>query len=66
MAKKEKSYNESIKELEEILARIEDGDLDVDVLTKEVKRASELIKICKDKLYKTDEEIKKIFDKIDE
>ena len=65
MAKKEKSYSESVKELEEILARIEDGDLDVDVLTTEIKKASELIKACKEKLYKTDEEIKKILDKIE-
>lgn len=65
MAKKEKNYTESIKELEEILERIESGDLDVDVLSAEVKRASELIKNCKEKLYKTDEEIKKILDKIE-
>lgn len=65
MAKKEKSYTDSIKELEEILERIESGDLDVDVLSSEVKKASELIKNCKEKLYKTDEEIKKILDKID-
>ncbi|MDR1808847.1 MAG: exodeoxyribonuclease VII small subunit [Prevotella sp.] len=65
MPQKEKSYNESIKELEAILARIEDGGSDVDVLAGEVARAAELIKICKDKLYKTDEEIKKVLDKLD-
>lgn len=65
MAKKEKTYSESIKELEEILDKIESGDLEVDVLTTEIKKASELIKFCKDKLYKTDEEIKKLFDEIE-
>lgn len=65
MAKKEKTYSESIKELEEILERIENGDLDVDVLTEEIKKASALIKLCKEKLYKTDEEVKKILDKIE-
>jgi exodeoxyribonuclease VII small subunit len=65
MTPKEKSYNESIKELEDILARIESGNLDVDILTEEVKRASTLIKNCKDKLYRTDEEIKKILEKLD-
>ncbi len=65
MAKKEISYTKSIKELEEILERIENNDLDVDVLTQEIKKASELIKSCKEKLYKTDEEIKKILDKIE-
>ena len=65
MAKKEKSYTESIKELENILARIESEELDVDMLTQEIKKASELIKTCKEKLYKTDEQIKKILDNID-
>jgi len=65
MAKKEKSYAESIQELENILSRIESGDLDVDLLAGEIKKASELIKNCKEKLYKADEEIKKILDKIE-
>ena len=65
MAKKEISYTESIKELEKILERIENDDLDVDILTQEIKKASELIKACKEKLYKTDEEIKKILDNIE-
>lgn len=65
MAKKEKSYTESMLELQQILTRIEQGELDVDILTEEVKKASELIKFCKEKLYKTDEDIKKILDKID-
>ena len=65
MAKKEKSYTEAITELEKILEKIESGDLDVDVLSEEIKKASELLKLCKDKLYKTDEEIKKILDNLD-
>jgi len=65
MAKKEKTYNEAVQELQEILDRIESGDLDVDVLTQEIKKASVLIKYCKDKLYKADEEIKKVLDNLD-
>lgn len=65
MAKKEKSYTEAISELEKILEKIESGDLDVDVLSEEIKKASALLKLCKDKLYKTDEEIKKILDNLD-
>lgn len=65
MAKKEKTYSESVKELEEILERIESGELEVDVLAQEIKKASELIKNCKEKLYKTDEEIKKVLDSIE-
>lgn len=65
MAKREKSYTEALSELQNILDKIESGDLDVDVLTDEIKKASELIKLCKDKLYKTDVQIKKIIDEID-
>ncbi len=65
MAKKEKSYNEAISELEQILDKIESGDLEVDVLGDEIKKASQLLKFCKDKLFKTDAEIKKILDTLD-
>ena len=65
MAKKEKSYTESMQELQIILDKIESGDLDVDVLSEELKKASELLKFCKDKLYKTDVAIKKILDNLD-
>lgn len=65
MAKKEKTYNEAIQELQQILDRIESGDLDVDILTQEIKKASVLIKYCKNKLYKADEEIKKVLDSLD-
>lgn len=65
MAKKDQSYTESIVELQKILDKLESGDMDVDVLTEEIKRASVLLKLCKDKLYKTDLEIKKILDSLD-
>ncbi len=65
MAKKEKSYKQSIKELEEILDRIENREMDIDILAVEIKKASALIKNCKEKLFKTDEEIKKILDDIE-
>lgn len=65
MAKKEKTYNEAVSELQKILDRIESGDLDVDVLTEEIKKASLLLQFCKDKLYKADTEIKKVLESLD-
>ncbi|NMB49148.1 MAG: exodeoxyribonuclease VII small subunit [Bacteroidales bacterium] len=59
------TYSEAKKELEAIVAAIESGELDVDALTEKVKRASELIAFCKEKLTKTDEELQKILDEID-
>ena len=65
MAKKEKTYTEALQELQGILDKLESGDMDVDVLSEEIKKASSLLKLCKDKLYKTDLEIKKVLDNLD-
>lgn len=62
---KEQTYGEAMAELQRIMEHLENDALDVDVLMEKVKRASVLIKFCKDKLYKTNEEIQKILDKIE-
>ncbi len=61
MAKKEFSFNDAVNEIEKILRTIESGDLDVDKLAAEVKRASELIRQCQKKLRSTEEEINSVF-----
>jgi exodeoxyribonuclease VII small subunit len=61
MAKKEFSFSEAVTEIEKILNKIESGELDVDKLAVEVKRASELIRKCQAKLRTTEEEINSIF-----
>jgi exodeoxyribonuclease VII small subunit len=61
MAKKEFSFSDAVKDIEEILKKIETGNLDVDKLSDEVKRASDLIKQCQNKLRTTEEEINSIF-----
>lgn len=57
---KEQKYETAMKQLEETVQKMESSELDIDSLAKELKHAQELIKFCKDKLYKTEEEIKKI------
>ena len=57
-----KNYSDAMKQLEDIVRRMESGDLDIDSLTKELKTAQSLIKLCKDKLYKTEKEIKKMME----
>ena len=64
MEKKE-TYNEAVEKLRAIVEEIEKGELDVDVLSEKVKEATRLIKLCKEKLYKTDEEVKKILEELD-
>ena len=61
MAKKDFSFSEAVVEIEDILKKIESGELDVDKLSVEVKRASELIRQCQKKLRTTEEEINSIF-----
>ena len=57
---KDPTYNEAIVEIEEILQRIESGELDVDELTDNVKRVAYLLEMCKKKLRTTETEIQKV------
>ena len=62
MAKKEINYEEAVRQLEAIVNKAENDELGIDELTEQLKQAQALIKLCKDKLTKTDAEIKKILD----
>jgi len=59
---KDPTYNEAILEIEEILQKIESGELDVDELTDKVKRVAFLLETCKKKLRSTESEIQKVID----
>ena len=58
--KQEQKYEAAFAELQTIVRKMENDELDIDQMSEQLKRAQELIKLCKDKLTKTDEEIKKI------
>ncbi|MBD9074242.1 MAG: exodeoxyribonuclease VII small subunit [Prevotella sp.] len=60
MSKEEMKYEKAVCELEEIVDKMERDELDIDQLSEQLKRAKVLVKLCKDKLTKTDEEIKKL------
>ena len=53
-------YEEAVNRLEEIVKKMENDELDIDQLSTQLKRAQELIKLCKDKLTKTETDIKNI------
>ena len=57
---KDIKYEAAYAELQAIVHKMENDELDIDQMSEQLKRAQELIKLCKDKLTKTDEEIKKI------
>jgi len=57
---KDIKYEAAYAELQAIVRKMENDELDIDQMAELLKRAQELIRLCKDKLTKTDEEIKKI------
>lgn len=60
MKKNEITYNAAVENIEDIIARLGDNEMDIDMLSKEVKRASELIAICKEKLRDASKEVEEI------
>lgn len=63
---KKTSYQEAIAEIEEILVKIESNELDIDELAEKVKRVAFLLKLCKDKLQKTNEEVERILGELED
>ena len=57
---KEINYEDAVRQLEDIVRKMENDELDIDSLSTELKKAQALIKQCKDKLTKTDEEIRQL------
>jgi exodeoxyribonuclease VII small subunit len=60
MSKKSIQYSEAIEELNSILEGLESERIDVDEVSLKVKRAVELIRFCREKIAKTEMEVKKI------
>ena len=62
MAKKELTYAEAMAEIEKILERLRNEEMNVDGLAAEVKRATELIASCKARLRKTEADVSKVLE----
>ena len=56
----EMNYESALKQLEETVEKMERGEMNLDAMGKEIRNAQQLIKQCKDKLTKTEEEINAI------
>jgi exodeoxyribonuclease VII small subunit len=59
------NYSEAFEELQAIVSEIEEGEISVDELSAKVKRAAQLIKICKTKLASTEEDVNKILQELE-
>ena|GEM_PF-469427 len=67
MAKnREMTYSQALHELEKIVAEIESEEVEIDLLAEKIKRASDLISLCRRKLKAADEEVKKVLSAMDE
>ena len=59
------NYTQAFEELQKIVTEIESGKISVDELSDKVKRATQLIMICKEKLTATEEDVNKILKDIE-
>lgn len=65
MAKKVIKYSEAVEKLNEILSELESERVDVDDVAVKVKEAVELIKLCRERIEKTELEVVKIVKEFD-
>ncbi len=54
------SFSVAMKELESILERIDGDGIDIDHLATELRRATELLELCRGKIRKADVEVSQI------
>lgn len=60
MANKEKNFEESLIELENIVKELEAGNIDLDKAIDKYSEAMKLAKVCSDKLNNATEKVNKI------
>ncbi|MBO5787582.1 MAG: exodeoxyribonuclease VII small subunit [Bacteroidaceae bacterium] len=58
------TYTAAVARLEEIMTAVQDGRVDIDELSGLLKEATELLRFCNDRLYKVDEEVKRLLDEL--
>ncbi len=63
MSEEKLTYEKAVGEIEQILRKIEQGEMGVDELTEKVERATRLLKWCRDRLHQTGEQVEKILSK---
>jgi len=66
MSKKGLTYENAMAEIEMIVEGIENNQFSIDELSEKVKRISELVLFCKEKLRQTEEQVNKIINEIKE
>lgn len=62
----EMTYTKAMAELEGIVAKMQSENCDIDSLAGYTSRALELLKFCREKLFATDQEVKKCLDSLNQ
>ena len=62
----ELSFSQAMEELESVLRRIEGGEVDIDLLSRELGRAAELLEMCRKKIRRAEVEVQQIVEAIEE
>ncbi len=60
------SFREAMEELEGILERIEGEEVDIDRLASELRRAAQLLDLCRGKIRKAEVEVTQIVQSLEE
>ncbi len=58
--KKDKSYQEALQELQELVAKIENPDSNLETISQDVRKALDLVKYCQLQLRSYEEDIEKL------
>jgi exodeoxyribonuclease VII small subunit len=62
---KQPSYGKAAARLEEILVKIEEGQVDIDELSGLVREAAELVTICRDKIHAAEVQVKTVTEQLE-
>lgn len=64
--KKEPGFGQALEELEAILRRVEAEEIDIDSLAEELRRAAQLLEVCRGKLKKAEVEVAQIVQSLED
>lgn len=64
-SKSKPSYGDAAARLDEILTKIEDGEVDIDELSGLVEEAATLVRLCREKIHSAEIQVKTITEQLE-
>lgn len=59
-------FGEALEELEAILRRVESEEIDIDSLAEELRRAAQLLEVCRGKIQRAEVEVTQIVQQLED